>query len=77
MCQHEKLRQILPERTEQLTLRLIAASGTEFFRNSLQHKNANIANFVVAAPLEMDKTNVVCNLKCNSLIPIGIFTIDQ
>ena len=63
MCQHEKLRQTLPERTEQLTLRLIAASTTEFFTNSRQYKNANIANFVLAVPLEMNQTSVVCKLE--------------
>ena len=63
MCRCEKLRQPLPERTKQLTLRLIAASTREFFRNSPQHKSANTAIFVLAMPLEMNQTNVVCNFE--------------
>ena len=35
----------------------------EFFTNSLQHKNANIANFVLAVPLERNWTNDVYNLE--------------
>ena len=33
----------------------------EFFTS--QYKNANVANFVLAVPLEMSRTNEVCNLK--------------
>ena len=32
-----------------------------FFTNSVQYKNANIANFVLAVPLEMNKSNTVFN----------------
>ena len=31
------------------------------FRNSPQYKNAHIENFVLAEPLEMNKTNEVSN----------------
>ena len=31
-----------------------------FFTNFPQYKNANIANFILAVPLEMNKTNKVC-----------------
>ena len=36
------------------------------FTNSTQYRNANIANFVLALPLEGNWTNVVCNLKTYS-----------
>ena len=29
----------------------------------MQYKNANVANFVLAAPLESKETNEVCNLE--------------
>ena len=35
----------------------------QFFANSLQYKNASIATFVLAVPLEMNYCNEVCNLK--------------
>ena len=35
----------------------------EFFTNAPQCKNANIANFVLAVPLEIDYTNRVYNLE--------------
>ena len=35
------------------------------FTISPQYKNANIANFVMAAPLKIKKTNKVCNLESN------------
>ena len=34
-----------------------------FFTNSPQYKNANIANFVLALPLERCRTKEVCNLE--------------
>ena len=34
-----------------------------FFTNSTQYKNGNIANFVLAVPLEIDYNNRVYNLK--------------
>ena len=33
------------------------------FTNSLQYKNANIANFSLAVSLEMNEINEVCNLE--------------
>ena len=36
-------------------------SPLEFFILSPQHKNANIANFVLTVPLEMNKTNEILN----------------
>ena len=38
----------------------------EVFTNSLQHKNANIANFISAVLLEIRKTNDVSNLEIKS-----------
>ena len=38
-------------------------SIVEFFTNSPQYKNANIANFVLAVALEMSETNEVCGLE--------------
>ena len=35
----------------------------DVFTNFRQYKNANIANFVLAVPLEINKTNGVYNLK--------------
>ena len=35
----------------------------EFFTISPQYKNANIANFVLAVPFKIKKTNIVCNLE--------------
>ena len=35
----------------------------EVFTNSLQYKNANIANFISAVPLEIKKINDVSNLE--------------
>ena len=35
----------------------------EVFINSQQYKNDNIANFVLALPLKMNKTNEGCNFK--------------
>ena len=35
----------------------------EVFTNSSQYKNANIANFVLAVPLECNWTNKVCSIK--------------
>ena len=34
----------------------------EVFTNSLQYKNANIANFILAVPFRMSLTNEICNL---------------
>ena len=34
-----------------------------FFTKSPPYKNANIANFVLAVPLEMNETSEVCNLE--------------
>ena len=34
-----------------------------FFTNSSQYKNANVASFVLAVPLETTWTNEVCNLE--------------
>ena len=33
----------------------------EFFTNSPQHKNANIANFTLALPLEINYSNKTCD----------------
>ena len=38
-------------------------TSNRVFINSLQHKNANIAKFVLAVPLEMNKTNEVFNFE--------------
>ena len=35
----------------------------EFFTNSLQYNNANIANFVLALPFKIKKTNEDYNLE--------------
>ena len=35
----------------------------EFFKNAPQYKNANIANFVLALPLETNQTNEISNLE--------------
>ena len=35
----------------------------EFFTVSPQHKNVNVANFVLALPLKINQTNVAFNLK--------------
>ena len=35
----------------------------EVFTNCTQYKNVNIARLVLAMPLEMNKTNEVCNLE--------------
>ena len=40
-----------------------AGSSKEFFTNSLQYKNVNIANFVLAVPLEMSQAYEICNLE--------------
>ena len=37
-------------------------SPLEVFANSPQYKNADIANFVLAVPLEMNKNNEVYNM---------------
>ena len=34
-----------------------------FFTNFPWYKNANIANFILAVPLEMSQTNEVCNFE--------------
>ena len=36
------------------------------FTNSLQYKNANIANFILAVPSERNWTNDICNLEIYS-----------
>ena len=38
------------------------ASAIEFFTNSLQYKKANIVNFILAVPLEMNYTNEIHNV---------------
>ena len=35
---------------------------SEVLANSTQYKNANIAHFILAVQLEINKTNEVCNL---------------
>ena len=35
----------------------------EFFTNSPQYKNANIANFILALPLKINYSNEACNLE--------------
>ena len=35
----------------------------EFFMISPQHNNAHIANFVLAMPFKIEKTDKVCNLE--------------
>ena len=43
-------------------LEFVARGTVGFFTNSPQYKNANIANFVLAVPLERNSTNEVYNL---------------
>ena len=38
-------------------------NSIEFFTNSPQYKNANIANFILAVPSETNYTNEVCNFE--------------
>ena len=38
-----------------------------------QYKNVNITNIVLAVAFKINKTNVVCNLKCNPLVPNNIY----
>ena len=38
----------------------------EVFTNCLQYENDNIANFVLALPLKMNKSNEVCNLEIHA-----------
>ena len=38
-------------------------SSFEFFTNSPQHEHANIANLVLAVPLNINKSNNVCSLE--------------
>ena len=45
------------------TLVISPTIAIEVFTNSPQYKNANIANFVLAVPLEMNKNNEVCNIQ--------------
>ena len=40
--------------------------STEFFTNSPEHKNANIANFILAVLFNINKSNEVCNLEIQS-----------
>ena len=40
-----------------------ALTSLGFFTNSLQYKNASIANFVLAVLLQMNQINEVCNLE--------------
>ena len=42
---------------------VICAVTVGFFTNSTQYKNVNIANFVIAVPLDMNETSEVCNLE--------------
>ena len=42
------------------------------FRNMPQLKNANIANFVLAVPLEITVLIENATSKCNSLIPVDM-----
>ena len=44
----------------------------KFFISSEQYKNAHIANFINTVALEMNKTNEVCKLECNPVLPTGI-----
>ena len=48
--------------------------GNKSFSLSLHNifKNANIVNFVLAVPLEMNNANKVYILECNPLVPTGI-----
>ena len=50
-----------------LNVSLVAVSfyrhTTEFLTISLQHKNANIANFVLVVPFKINTTIEVCNLE--------------
>ena len=41
---------------------LVLPIPREVFTNYSQHKNANIANFVLAVPFEINMTNEICNL---------------
>ena len=38
-------------------------TSIEFFTNSGQYKNANIANFVLPLPLKINQYNNVCDLE--------------
>ena len=49
----------LPLRSAPLTLMQVL----EFLTNCPQHKNANIANFVLPVPLEISWTNEILNLE--------------
>ena len=41
----------------------VPTSNLEVFTNSPQYKNANIANFVLAVPLEINKNNEFHNIQ--------------
>ena len=45
---------------------IIVQQTLGFFTNSPQYRNANISNFVLAVPLEINKTNEVYNLGMKS-----------
>ena len=61
-----------PEKLNAVSLNasLVAVSfyrhTTEFLTISLQHKNANIANFVLVVPFKINTTIEVCNLEVQS-----------
>ena len=45
------------------TKKLSRVKLIEVFTNSLQYKNANIADFVLDEPLKFNQSNEVCNLE--------------
>ena len=47
-------------------------SIVKFFTNSPQYENVNIANFVLAVALKMNKTKEVYNLEYKPIIPVDI-----
>ena len=65
----------MTDRCKHITLpKTSFAGGNKSFSLSLHniYKNANIANFVLDLPLEMNKANEVCIFEFKPLIPTGI-----
>ena len=46
-----------------------------FFTISVQHKNGNIANFVLTKSFKIKKTNKICNIERYCLLPTDIYLI--
>ena len=53
----------LQDRTVTLIFTIKSSGTIEFFTNSLQYENANIANFDLALPIKIRKSNKMCNIK--------------